>query len=246
MEKLLWTILVLIATLESHAQAVVPPNIRAINTLEKLFDYNGIDEGDILYGIPLPEGKVLGDTYLDPRWSHSNVLLYENDKLIDGFPMRYDIHLDELEFKGKNGIKVLAGNKVKSFVWADSITRTPTFFINGKAFRNEHDVPFTGFFQVLEEGPVPLLKKTFIDIKKADYNVALNVGSPDDKILKKNKFYVLKENRVIELPGSRKKFLNIFNDNSRLEKFIKENGLSTSSEQDLKVILNYYNSVPNN
>jgi hypothetical protein len=246
MEKLLCTILVLIAALETQAQAVVPPNIRATNTLEKLFDYNGIDEGDILYGIPLPEAKVLGDTYLDTRWRNSNVMLYEQGELIEGFPMRYDIHLDELEFKGKKGIKVLEGNKVKSFVWTDSITRTPIYFINGKAFRNEHDVPFTGFFQVLAEGSVPLLKKTYIDIKKADYNVALNVGSPDDKILKKNKFYVLKENRVIELPASRRKFLIILNGNSRLEEFIKQNDLSTSNEQDLKLILDHYNSALNN
>ena len=246
MEKLLCTLLVLITALEGQAQAVVPANIRATNTLEKLFDYNGIDEGDILYGIPLPEGKVLGDTYLDTHWRNSHVLLYENDKLIEGFPMRYDIHLDELEFKGKNGIKALAGSKVKSFVLADSITRTPAYFINGKAFRNESGVPFTGFFQVLTDGSVPLLKKTYIDIKKADYNVALNVGNPDDKILKKNNFYVLKENRVIELPTSRKKFLNIFDHNSTIEEFIKQNGLSTSNEQDLKIILDHYNSVPNN
>jgi hypothetical protein len=236
----------LFLAVDGKAQAVVPANIRATNTLEKLFDYNGIDEGDILYGIPLPPGKVVGDTYLDTQWRNSNVMLYEQEKLIEGFPMRYDIHQDELEFKAKNGIKVLAGDKVKSFVWADSITRTPAYFISGKAFRNVDDVPFTGFFQVLAEGSVPLLKKTYIDIKKADYNVALNVGSPDDKILKKNKFYVLKENRLVELPGSRKKFLNIFNDNARLEEFIKQNSLSTTNEHDLKMIWDHFPSLQNN
>lgn len=246
MVKFVCVIFSVLITLGGQAQSVLPPNIRATNTLEKLFDYNGIDEGDILYGIPLPEGKVIGDTYLDTHWKNANVMLYEKEKLIVGFPMRYDIHLDELEFKGKNGIKVLAGNKVKSFVWADSSTRTPSYFINGKAFRNEHDVPFTGFFQVLTEGSLPLLKKTLIEIKKADYNVALNVGSPDDKILKKNKYFVLKENRLIELPVSKKKFLNIFNDNDRLEEFIKRNSLSTTNEQDLTLIIDHYNSMPNN
>lgn len=245
MEKLACFIFLFVLAMESNAQAVVPPNIRATNTLEKLFDYNGIDEGDILYGIPLPEGKVVGDTYLDTHWKKANVMLYEKEALIEGFPMRYDMRLDELEFKGKNGIKVLAGNKVKSFVWADSISRSPSYFINGKAFRNEDDVPFTGFFEVLTEGSVPLLKKTNVDIKKANYNLALNVGSPDDKILKKNKYYVLMENRLVELPGSRKKFLSIFNDNLALEKFIRQNALSISDEHELKVILNHYNSLRN-
>ena len=246
MKILVTVIFVLVATLEGQSQAIVPPNIRATNTLEKLFDYNGIDEGDILYGIPLPEGKVVGDTYIDTHWRNANIMLFEKEKLIEGFPMRYDIYLDELEFKGKSGIKVLAGSKVKSFVWADSISRTPAYFINGKSFRNEDDVPFTGFFEVLEEGSVPLLKRTYISVRKADYNVAMNVGSRDDKILKKNKYYVLRENRLVELPASRKKFLSFFNDNSRLDEYIRENGLSVTDEHDLKLIMSRYNSVPNN
>ena len=245
MQKLARVLLMLAVALEGKSQAVVPPNIRTTNTLEKLFDYNGIDEGDILYGIPLPEGKVVGDTYMDTHWRNANAMLYEKEKLIQGFPMRYDIYLDELEFKGKSGIKVLAGSKVKSFVWADSITREPAYFINGKSFRNEDDVPFTGFFEVLEEGSVPLLKKTYISVRKADYNVAMNVGSRDDRILKKNKYYVFKENRLMELPGSRKKFLIIFNDNPRLDEFIRQNGLSVTDEGDLKLIMSHYNSPLN-
>lgn len=244
MTKLAYAILMLIMTFEGQSQAVVPPNIRATNTLEKLFDYNGIDEGDILYGMPLPESKVIGDTYMDTTWRRANVMLYEKEKLIEGFPIRYDIYLDEVEFKGKNGIKVIAGSKVKSFVWADSLTRTHSYFINGKGFRNEDNVPFTGFFEVLSEGTVPLLKKTNIDIRKADYNVAMNVGSRDDKILKKNKFCVLKESRIIELPKSRKKFLTLFDDkSSQLEVFIKENNLLLHIEQDLEMILDYINSL---
>jgi hypothetical protein len=150
--------------------------------------------------------------------------------------------LDELEIKGKNGIKVLAGTKVKSFVWMDSFTNVPVYFINGKAFRNEIDVPFTGFLQVLTEGSVPLLKRTYIDIKKADYNIALNVGSRDEKILKKNKFYALMTDKVVALPGSRKKFIQLLNGDSRLEEFIRDNNLTTSKEEHLKVIFEHYNS----
>jgi hypothetical protein len=242
MERIVRTILITLIAMDGYAQAVVPSNIRATNTLEKLFDYNGIDEGDILYGIPLPEGKVLGDTYLDTLWRNANILLYDKEKLIEGYPVRYDIYLDELEIKGKNGIKVLTGNKIKSFVWMDYFTNSPVYFINGKAFRNESDVPFTGFLQVLSEGPVPLLKRTYIDIKKADYNIALNVGSRDDKILKKNKFYALMNDKVIELPGSRKKFVSLFNDD-KLEEFIRDNNLTTSKEEHLQIIFDHYNST---
>ena len=236
-----------LACLSGFAQAVVPPNIRAINTIERLNDYDGMTNGDLMYGIPLPEGKVIGDSYLDTHWKKSTILLYEKDKLIEGFPLRYDIFLDELEINARNGIKVLKGNKVKSFVWFDSLTTTPSYFVNGKDYKNEDNVSLTGFFQVLSDGSSPLLKKTNIAIRRADYNVALNVGSPDDKILKKEDFYMLKGSNVIEIPSSKKKMLTLFGDKAEvLEKYIKDNALSTTKEDNLKLIFQHYNSLVNN
>ncbi len=229
------------------AQAVVPPNIRAANTLDRLVDLDGLGMADMLYGIPLPEGKVIGDTYLDTRWKNSTILLYEKEKMIEGYPVRYDIYLDELEVKGKNGVKVLKGNKVKSFVWIDSLSRVPSFFVNGKEYQNEENVSYTGFFQVLTEGTLPLFKRTFIDIKKADYNIQFNVGSHDDKIIKKNEFYVLKDNRVVALPSSRKKLVLVFDDKSEaMEKYMKDNNLASHKEEHLKLIFEFYNSLVNN
>jgi len=154
----------------------------------------------MLYGIPLPEGKTVGDTYLDTHWRNSSILLYEGEKLFEGFPIRYDIMADEVEVKSKKGIKVLKGIRIKSFVWVDSVTKAPDYFVNAKDFKDESNVPYRGFFQVLTEGSLPLFKKTEIDIKKADYNIQFNVGNPDDKILKKSEFYTLRDKQVIELP----------------------------------------------
>ena len=230
-----------------YAQSVVPNNIRAANTLDRLVDLDGLSNADMLYGIPLPEGKVIGDTYLDAQWKAASILLYDKNKLIEGFPVRYDIHLNELEIKAKNGVKVLKGDKVKSFVWIDSLTNSPTYFVNAKEFKNEDNVTLTGFFQVLIDGSLPLFKKTKVDVKKANYNVQLNVGSLDDKILKKDELYVVKGHQVIELPSSKKKLLPFFGDKSEdIEKFIKENALTTNKEYHLTTIFKHYNSLVNN
>ena len=53
-------------------------------------------------------------------------------------------------------------------------------------------MPFVGFFQILSDGKLPLMKSTKITVKKADYNAALNVGSPDDKILKSEELNLLR------------------------------------------------------
>lgn len=240
--------LVLVAIIShSYSQAVVPENIRATNTLDKLQDLDRLGNGEMLYGIPLPEGKVVGDTYLDGRWKNTAILLYEKNKMIEGFLARYDIYLNELEIKVRDGIKVLKGDKVKSFVWLDSVNRAPDYFVNAKDLKSEGNVALTGFFQVLTEGSVPLLKRTSFDVKKADYNIQFNVGSHDDKIVKKHDFYMLRGNQVIELPSAKKKMLPLFSDKADdIEKFMKDNDLSANKEEHLKIIFNHYNSLVNN
>ena len=88
-----------------------PANVRASNTLDRLKESRDLGSTDMLYGIPLPEGKTVGDTYLDTHWRNSSILLYEGEKLFEGFPIRYDIMADEVEVKSKKGIKVLKGIK---------------------------------------------------------------------------------------------------------------------------------------
>jgi hypothetical protein len=247
MKNSMMVLIFLVLASKGYSQSVVPNSIRASNMIERLFESNGITNAAILYGIPMLPGKVVGDTYLQTHWKNSTILLYEKDKLIEGYPVRYDLYLDELEIKAKNGIKVLKGNKIKSFVWVDSITRTPSYFVNAKEYKNDDNVGLTGFFEVLTEGSLPLVKKTTIQIKKADYNIQFNVGSQDDKILKKQDFYCLKADQIIEIPSSKKKFLSLLGDKSEtVEQFMKDHVLTTTKEDDLKMIFEHYNSVVNN
>ena len=192
MKNLLAILVLSTFAFKCYAQAVVPPNVRATNTLDRLRESRDFGSADMLYGIPLPEGEIIGDTYLDIHWKNSSILLYGSEKLIEGFPIRYDIMANEMEVKSKKGIRVLQGTKIKSFVWVDSVTKAPDYFVNAKEFKDESNVPCSGFFQVLSEGSFPLFKKTEIEIKKADYNIQFNVGSQDDKILKKSELLHLK------------------------------------------------------
>ena len=238
-------ILLLFISLKVNSQpgSVIPSNVRAVNTIERLTDSNGLGTNEMMYGIPLPEGKVIGDTYLDTQWRRSIILLYENNRILEGYPLRYDINTDELDVKTKSGVKVLSGRNVKSFSWLDSIGNKPHFYINAKEYKS-NGATLTGFFEVLEDGKMSLLKRTTISIKAADYNVQLSMGSRDDKILKKVVYYYLRDNQIIEVPGNKKKFLTIFNDKAGvIEKYLRTGALSLKKEEDLMQIFNHFNSL---
>jgi hypothetical protein len=97
---------------------------------------------------------------------------------------------------------------------------------------------------VVVDGPLPLLKQTTVYVKKADYSVQFDVGSRDDKILKKTELYFAKNGQVLELPSSKKKLLPLFGDKAEaIGKFIQDQNLSTSREADLVTIFQHYNSL---
>jgi len=245
MKKQVFIFLGLLFSLPALAQPnVVPNNIRAVNTLEKLYDPDGLGRSDMLYGIPQPEGKVVGDTYFSTQWKTSTILLYKDEKLIEGFPIRYDIRTNEIEVKTQSGVKVLGGDKVKSFIWIDSATRIPSYFVNAKDFKDKDQTRLSGFLQVVADGPLPLLKQTTVYVKKADYSIQFDVGSRDDKILKKTELYFTKDGQVLELPSSKKKLLPLFGDKAdAIGKFIQDQNLTLSRETDLVTLFNHYNSL---
>lgn len=235
--------LLCVITVKSYGQPVsaLPNSIRASETLDNI---NELSSGEMLYGIPMPEGKVIGDTYLSTNWMKSTLLLYDQDKILKGYPVRYDIQLDELEIKGKDGVKVVKGDRVKSFSLVDSLLNRPKYFVNAKEYKNTDNITLSGFFQVLADGPLPLFKKTSIQIKEADYRVQFDVGSRDNKILKKDGYFTLEGKNVIELPSSKKKLLPFFGEKAtEIDKFIKLNSLILSNEGHLKAVFEHYNAL---
>ncbi len=230
-----------------HAMAqqgqLVPPVIRATNFGERLNYQIGAGTTSLL-GMPMRGAEIVGDSYLYPDWRQSNVMLYEDDKLIENHLVRYDMQDDNLEFKFGNDVRVLKGSKVKSFVSLDSVNNAPSFYMNGKDFVNKDNVPFDGFLQILSDGKMPLLKRYEVYVKQPDYNIALNVGSIDYKIIKKTQYYYLNNGKLYLIPGSKGRILKLFGDEKdNVNKFMKLNKVQVSQEHHLSAVFNYYNSL---
>ena len=222
----------------------VPQNIRAANTLENLFDASGLTTSDNFYGIPLEPGGVVGNAYLNSEWRRTTFLLYNVDKMIEGYPARYEIGQDQFEIKTSRGVKMLNGDKVKSFVWIDSATRTPHYFVNGRDFNQADKAISPGFYEVLAEGNMTLLSKTTVVVKDPTYNDKFDMGQRNTRILKKMDFYYVDQNHVREVPSSKKKFFSIFGRHAEeIESFAKLNKLSVDDAGHLTSMFRHYNNL---
>ena len=237
-------VLIFFTTALSGQNTVIPSALRASMTLDRIPALNALAPGNAIPGMPLQAGKVIGDSYLAKNWSKGSVLLYQSETIIEGYPLRYDIAQNELEINTKNGVKVLASNKIRNFTWIDSLSKTPVFFVNAKEYADEAGTALSGFFEVISDGTILVLKKTLISVKKANYIPALDAGTRDDEILKNDKFYYANANKVYALPTSKKKFLPIFKDKAeKMEEFIELNDMSLKEAHHIKAIFEYYNSL---
>ncbi len=224
--------------------AAIQKTIRA-NNITKLFNERpNFIGGNMIYGIPPEPKKLVGDSYIDKKWNAASILLYRDQEMLEGFRARYNVisNMFELMEPENNLVSIMPGLRIQNIVWVDSTYKVPRYFVNGMDFKEE-GAPISGFFEVLVDGELPLMRRTKVILKESNYNQALMVGERNDQLVKRNYYYFLKEKDVFEVPKKRKKFYELFGDDAeKMEGFVNDNSLSHREPNDLFEIFTYYNS----
>lgn len=182
---------------------------------------------------------VVGDSFLKNYFSKTVFLLFDDERIVSGYVAKYDLLKDDFYLLQANAIRVLPGVKVKNFSYVDSINQAQHHFINGSEFKSESGTPMSGFYEILVDGPLALLKKNQAILKEADYHAALNVGSKDHRIIKTQSLFVAEGNNLKPLPKA-KVLHELFTDQAEaIQKFIKVNQLDLRNESHLKAVFEY-------
>lgn len=206
MKSSLTLILAFVALVAFGQTANVPTNIRATNTLDGLAD-GGLGTSELLYGIPMAPGDIIGDEFLNENWRKSVVTLSGNGKKVEGYNCRYNIVSNELYFQSRTGeVRAVKGSKIKSFTLVDGNTDMVSEFVNANKFLID-GAPLDGFVQVIVDGKTPLYKYTEMEVIKPNYRPEFDMGSKDTKLVKKSTYYRAEGANLIKLNVSGKKKL---------------------------------------
>lgn len=219
----------------------ISKSVRANNIITSFSQFNQrLPVGQIITGMSTPSvSEIVGDPYWDTHWGKSSLLLYKNDELVEGYFTRYDIFKDEFEFKlTNNDVRVLSGNKVKNIVWIDSVTNKDRYLVNGREYY-EDGAPLSGFVEVLVDAEVALIKHIRIEVLKPDFNPALNVGSKDTRVIKKESYYFNRAESLVRIKS--KKSLDVLGPvyGQKINQFIKTNNVKLNNEADLIRLFQY-------
>ncbi|QHT65985.1 hypothetical protein GXP67_04525 [Rhodocytophaga rosea] len=214
-------------------------NAQAVQTKEPNYRDPVLDrQANIIAEVKAKPEATQGTYYIDTEWHTGNIYLKSGDTLRN-YPLKYDIDKNLIEINTPQNVKVLHGDKAVAFEW-NTGTSTATF-INGEYYKVD-GTRLVGFFQVLVVGNFQLLSKTMLEVKKADYNVALDVGSRADKILKKERLFIARDKQLYEIKG--KDDLTPFGDKAAAVKsYAKENKLKPNKREDAMKLVLYSNTI---
>lgn len=229
---------------EDETGAALQKTIRATNITELFNKRPNFIGGNSIYGIPPEPKKLQGNFYLDTKWNKASILLYKNEELIEGYFVRYNINSNNFELRSEDSedATTVPGLRVRNIVWIDSEHGVPRYFINGMDFKDEGS-PIAGFFEVLVDGKLPLVRRTIASIRESNYNQALMVGEPDDRVVKRYVYYYIEGKNVIEIPTNKKKIFTIFGENqAEMEAFAESNKLNLKEASSLFSLFTQFNS----
>jgi hypothetical protein len=228
---------------QANAQSAVEKFVKANSAIYQMSVNNSFRQGDAVYQFSFAErSDVLGDPYIDAHWGKSSVLLYDSS-VLKGYLTRYDIRLDEIEFKLSEGVRTLKGNKVRSVLWIDSLKQTTRLISNGKEFSSDEKLR-KGFYEVLVNGKIVLLKRVLVEILRPDYNIALDVGSRDFRIIKKQKLFFSVNGEIFDL--KRKNLLTTLKAESiDVTSYLDKQQVGWNEQYSLEKLFEHINSIPN-
>lgn len=229
---------------ENPEDMALHKTIRATNIAELFSRRPNFIGGNQVFGIPPEPKRLIGNYYLDPKWNKASILYYKDMKVVEGYFVRYNISSNNFEMRdeGTDLVSTIPGFRVQNIVWIDSEHNIPRYFVNGMDFKLDGS-PISGFFEVLIDGKIPLLRRTEAVVKPSNYNQALMIGERNDKIIKRNVYYYLNDREINLIPKEKRKFYKIFGEySSEIEQFVKDNAVNIRQPSGYFTIFTQYNS----
>ena len=177
-----------------------------------------------------------GSGYLYEDWVLADVVMAGDRKIFRDLMVKIDVQQNLLEIQYNDEIKLLNASQTLSF----TVKPDKDTFLTRNAL--DPDYP-DGFFKVLCNGETALLIHYLTDIKKANYNVAMDVGSKDDEIIVVNQSYIVFEGDLLPVGNTRKKLLRQFDSNKPVRNYIHDQKINPKNVLDLINLVNYINTI---
>jgi len=193
--------------------------------------------GSYIQGIPVTKDPIKGSIYLFEEYS-PGILITNKKEEISDVNLRYNLKEQKIEMKRDDLDIQLNSKLIHSFHINDGSNDK---FLNVAKLPTDQNHGLDGFVQVLDKhDDSMLLQRWYLNIKKANYNVAISTGNKYDEAILKNEILILLNNELIPFKGQNREIKRLFPDHSKmLLDYKKDNNLNFKNEEDFISFFNY-------
>lgn len=159
----------------------------------------------------------------------------KSGQVFNNFSVKYNLFTQEAIFMNKEGVAEKFGNPLSEIR-----------IKNVGTFKNGYSNPMYGtsntLYEVLFKDKLELLK---LNVKKIeDGPLGYNDAHPPKKYVSEVKYYLIIDNKWVDLTKGKKTLSKAFNDGEAwISQYISKNNLNTSNQNDLIAIITYGNTL---
>jgi len=195
-----------------------------------------------LWNMPFVSYESAGNYFWDDEWNTGRVVL-KNEKVVEGYQLRYDLGNNRLEIFVNGEIKMLPLKEIKYLEWIKNEGKDVSFFVNGLDYRLD-GVGLVGLLKVLTTGEVQLLMKHDVDISRSNYVSGFSTARSVERASSRTEFFMLEGKNLLPLTKKAKDNLVQFGElGNEIKKFAKKNKLKWKKAEDLIKIVDEYNRL---
>ncbi|UBM63030.1 hypothetical protein LA303_03400 [Candidatus Sulfidibacterium hydrothermale] len=183
--------------------------------------------------------EISGSPYLNVKYQTGSVLTKKGVKYVH-IPLRYNIYSDEMEFRNKNGnaLIITSPDNIKEIKMGDTVFVYVPYLADKKLHK--------GYFQLLNHGAVEGLVRYRVEFQPAQQVGAYTESQPPKFIHYSPLFYVRPAGQPAVEVHKVKTLINLLGDHKKeLQAFAKKENIKLRRAEDLRKILDYYNSLKN-
>lgn len=203
-----------------------------------------VSPGNILE-LPRKPPKTDGTYMLYDEWIEGEVVLI-NEQAVKRVPLKYDLYNNWLEIKTSDDVKICPSTFLSKFIINDDLGKERTF-LNIRQFRSSENENLEGVFREIVSFPnkeIMLVARPYAFIKEATYVPALDMGTRNNKVIKKEAYYIISNGMYQKLPKNKKDFFKVFQeDSNKVQQYATVNKLSFKKESGIKKLLEFYDSL---
>jgi len=173
-------------------------------------------------------------------WHEGKVILESGDTVRGS--IKYDLQSDILQFDKNNKLETYSARKVLAFeIFDKTVKRYRTFYSLPYSSNGAYKAPV--FFELLSEGKITLLAREAVELRS--YPSSFYYYGTSSRMVLVNKFFILKDNGVIEVfNGKKNDLLAIMSTHGEtIENYMKKNKLKLDDKYEFASIVEYYNSL---